>query len=161
MDYVIVYDSTTGLSQAQKVLADVPSADAVPFSLPSGKLDAGWIEAGFILSQVYNCPNGVSVRDAVYVNGINTIDQADANGSGTYPAIGFVQSKPSATQAIVQFDGEIGGFAGLNAGDTYYLSETAGGITNVAPSGGSAVQPLGIARNTTTLGINVGEHELS
>lgn len=100
----------------------------------------------------YACPAGVAVGDAVYITGADAVDKADASAIGTSPAFGLVRFKPSTTECIVQSSGEMDVFAGLTAGDTYYLSaSTPGGITNVTPGNGETVQPLGFARNGTTL----------
>ncbi len=105
----------------------------------------------------YTCPVGVSVNDAVYITGADAVDQADASGAATSPAVGFVRFKPTATSCIVQSDGELSGFIGLTPGAIYYLSDSAvGAITATAPTtSGSTVQPLGFARNATTLVILV------
>lgn len=66
------------------------------------------------------------------------------------PAIGFVQNKPDATHAIVQYQGELGGFAGLVPGCTYWASSTPGEMTNVVPAvPGDIQQRLGFAKTAT------------
>ena len=101
---------------------------------------------------VISCPVGVAVRDAVYLDGADSVDQADASSAASSPAVGLVRSKPTTTTALVQTAGELPGFVGLTPGVPYYISDsTPGAITAVAPGGGSAVQVVGFARNTTTL----------
>jgi hypothetical protein len=101
---------------------------------------------------VIGCPVGVAVRDAVYITGADTVDQADASSAVSSPAVGLVRAKPTATTALVQTAGELPGFVGLTPGVPYYISGTTpGAITAAAPGGGNAVQVVGFARNTTTL----------
>lgn len=107
-------------------------------------------------SAIYTVDTGVAVLEAVYASAANTADEADATTTATAPCIGFVSSKPTATSAVVQREGELGGFAGLTAGATYYLATTAGTITTTAPTtGGQVVQRVGYAKNTTTLVIEL------
>jgi len=108
-------------------------------------------------STVYGCPAGVSVNDAVNVTGVDTVDVADASVPSDRPAIGLVVSKPSAVTCVVRYYGEMSSFAGLVAGSSYFLSDSApGGITVTAPVAiGSVVQRMGVARNGTTLVVQV------
>jgi len=103
----------------------------------------------------FSCPGTVSVNDLVYVSGANTVDRANgAAGSPNNPAIGFVVSKPTATTCVVQFSGLLPNvFVGLVPGTIYYMGLTPGVIVpagTVFP-GGSTIQQVGIAKNTTTL----------
>jgi len=159
MPFVAEYDDTNDqILKAKKELTTTPKPNAVPVSRADQRLDSDWIELGKLTSDIYLCSISVAVNDAVYISGNMTVDKADANGSGTYPAIGFVKSKPTTTQAIVQFDGELGGFSSLVAGTQYYLANTPGGITATAPTVvGEAVQPVGQARTSGILNINIGD----
>lgn len=106
----------------------------------------------------YSCPVTVAVRDAVYLSAADTVDKADADDAAKQPAIGIVVAKPSATQAIVLSDGEVAGFSGLTTGATQYLSTTPGVLTEIPPTApGSMAQPIGFARNPTTLVINLAQ----
>lgn len=100
----------------------------------------------------------VSVPDAVYVSAANTVSQADASlPTGAYATVGIVINKPTPSTAVVQYAGETGVFSGtLVAGDTYYLSTTAGQITNNVSghTTGDAIQIVGVAKDTNTLIIN-------
>jgi hypothetical protein len=115
-----------------------------------------WVPHSFT-GNLYTCPSGVNVADAVYSTGPDTIDQANASSSSTIPVIGFVSSKPTSTSAIIQYSGEVSGFVGLVPGDTYYLSLTAGQVTNDVSSyiTGEVVQKVGFAKDTTTLVVMV------
>ena len=91
----------------------------------------------------------------MYVISNDVVDLAVATGIST-AAIGIVISKPTTTTANVLYNGEVDGFTGLVAGDPYYLSETAGQITSVAPSAtGHVVQIIGTAKDDTTLMVEI------
>jgi hypothetical protein len=115
----------------------------------AGGTTATAVESG----SVYSCPTSVAVGDAVQITGADAVDKADASVPASRPVIGFVKSKPTTTSCMIHYYGEMGGFAGLAAGSTYYLSDvTPGAITTTAPSAiGSIVQEVGFARNSTTL----------
>lgn len=120
--------------------------------------DGGTPPATQLLSgTVYTVPGGTAVNDFVYSTGADTASDSNATSSATMPGIGFVQVKPSGTTATLVYAGELGGFSGLTAGSTYFASaSTPGGITATAPnSGGNIVQKVGVARNTTTLVIEI------
>ena len=106
--------------------------------------------------------NGVSEGalqkgEPVYISGTTAggqaiVKEADANGSGTYPAIGLVWSDIAfgGTGYIITFgvveDVPAGVFVGSDpsAGDTVYLSETSAHITVDRPTAsGSKVQNIG------------------
>jgi len=100
----------------------------------------------------FACPMGLLVGEAVRLSAADSIDLAQADIVTDRPTIGFVLIKPTPTSAYVLNSGELGGFAGLVPGSSYYLSEAPGQITNVAPTvQGSIVQEVGWARNSTTL----------
>jgi hypothetical protein len=104
----------------------------------------------------FACSSGLSPNEAVRLSTADTIDLAQADVVSERPTIGFVLTKPTATLAYVLTAGEMGGFVGLVPGATYYLSETPGQITDVAPMAqGSIVQEVGWASNATTLVIGI------
>jgi hypothetical protein len=107
---------------------------------------------------LYSCPTNVAVGDAVYVSGANTVGKALATADGTLPAIGFVTDKPSGTTCHVQYSDELDLFSGLTAGATYYVSTTNAGVI-VATTGvpGQFKQQVGVAKDSNTLVITVGE----
>lgn len=108
--------------------------------------------SGSLISTIYNCPATVAINDAVFLSAADTVDQAASNIVTDRPCVGVVIAKPTATTCEIQYAGELGGFAGLVPGDTYYLSTTPGILTNVPPSTpGEIVQEVGFARNATTL----------
>lgn len=109
-----------------------------------------------VVSAQYATGVGVAVNDLVYVDGSGSVDKADANGSGTFPAIGFVISKPTTTQAIVQFMGELDGFSGLTLGQRLFMSETPGQVvddTALPTSSGAAIQPVAVVRTSSIIAV--------
>src|SRR4051812_5382551 len=84
---------------------------------------------------VLSCPSGVAVNDAVYQLDDGTCNQADASDPTKMPVIGFVDSKPSATSAIVRYAGELAGLSGLSPSETYFADPAVpGGITLTPPT---------------------------
>lgn len=95
-----------------------------------------------------NNSGGVTQWDVVYLNGSSQWVLADANGSGTYPARGIVTATVStATATTVIRRGIVRNDAwSWTPGGTIYLSTTAGGLTQTAPStSGDKVQAVGYA----------------
>jgi hypothetical protein len=141
----------------------------VPYSWPSSQGSAGQVlandgsgslswttAAASTVSGTYTCPISVAVRDVVYIAGGDTVDRANAASAGKYPVVGVVSSKPTTTSAVVQYSGEVSGFAGLTAGSTYWLGVSAGQISTSAPSSaGQAGQVVGVAKSTTTLELSI------
>lgn len=112
--------------------------------------------AGSGTTGVFSCPPSITDGYAVFLTLPDIISLADANDPANRPAIGIVLNKPNATTAEVQFYGEMDGFTGLGPGVTYFLSETPGQITEIAPvTPGSIVQKIGVAKNANTLVIMV------
>lgn len=86
--------------------------------------------------------------ETVYLGASSTWLLADANGSGTYPARGLATAAYSNTDpAIVLVHGTVRNDAwNWTPGGAIYLSATAGGLTQTAPStSGDKVQQVGFA----------------
>lgn len=129
-------------------LQQVPNGVGVLANDGAGNLY--WAPSG--ASGLYNCDASISVRDAVYLSASGTCAAADADDATKQPLIGIVASKPTATTAVMQYHGEVGGFVGLTPGATYYLSKTPGQITAVAPSDpGDIIQRVGFAKTPNVL----------
>lgn len=112
--------------------------------------------AGTYGAGLYTCDAGLAVRKLVYSSGSNACAAANAADPAKRLAIGFVRSKPAATTAEVQFDNELDGFVGLIPKAIYYMAEVDGEITATPPTtAGSVVQPVGYAKNATTLVIEI------
>lgn len=112
---------------------------------------------GFVRSGLNNS-GGVTRWDVVYLNGSSQWVLADANGSGTYPARGLVTATVStggATTVVTR--GTIRNDAWTwTPGGTVYLSTTAGGLTQTAPSTtGDKVQVIGYALDADTLAVEI------
>lgn len=86
--------------------------------------------------------------ETVYVGGSSTYLLADANGSGTYPAVGVaITSGTSSNPLTIMVRGTVRNDAwNWTPGGRIYLSTTAGGLTQTAPSSsGDKVQDVGFA----------------
>jgi hypothetical protein len=97
-----------------------------------------------------NCGENLTQWDTVRLaNDTDPWHQADANAAGEFPAHGLaVAACTDTNEAIILVRGIVRneGWTGLTPGAAIYLSETAGGITETAPSdSGDAVQIVGWA----------------
>lgn len=100
----------------------------------------------------------VAARDVVYISSADNVSPAQADGTAAEAqSIGLATAAALATAAVnVRKFGRLAGFTGLTAGARYYLSATAGAITDTAPTGsGNTVVQIGYAKNTTTLDIAI------
>ena len=93
--------------------------------------------------------HGLAIADWVYFNGTNWL-KADRDSSSSL-ADGVI-SHVDGNQFDVLSQGFFVQASGLTAGDIYYLSSTAGAITNTLPTSGKA-QIIGKALSTTSLSI--------
>jgi len=93
---------------------------------------------------------GGSNGNAVYLSGSNTWSQADSSVEATCK--GQLGIRISATEVLTH---GVYTTTGLTVGSVYYVSETAGAITTIAPSTSlSIVRPIGYALSTTELYID-------
>ena len=95
------------------------------------------------------CTATEAVADAVYVSASGQVRQARADDVAKSRVTGFIASKPTATTCTVASDGKLGGFSNLTPGDTYYLSDTPGEVTNT-PGTAVAVE-VGEALDSSSL----------
>lgn len=112
-----------------------------------GAPDSDDIYQGIVITERNNT-GGVTQWDAVYLNGSSQWVLADANGSGTYPARGLaVATVATGNVTLVLVHGTVRNDAwNWTPGGTIYLSATAGGLTQTAPStSGDKVQQVGFA----------------
>ena len=100
--------------------------------------------------------------EAVYLGGSSTWLLADANGSGTFPCRGLAVAAYSSTNPALVID------KGFVRNDTWawtpggdiYLSATAGGLTQTAPStSGDKIQKVGFAATADIMYVNIGSGE--
>ena len=107
-----------------------------------------------VLVEVHNETGGdLTKGDVVYVNGTHasgkpTVALADANGSGTYPALGLIYATVAdGVTGLVIISGFLDGIdtdtPAWDAGDALYVSETAGEMTATRPTAsGTKVQKV-------------------
>ena len=107
-----------------------------------------------IASETLAAGNIVSVWDN---NGAFNVRKSDATAYGK-KADGFVLDAATATQPVkVYFEGTNTGAAGLVPGDVF-LSTTAGGITQSAPSTiGNVIQKIGTSITATSFNVEFSE----
>lgn len=113
--------------------------------------------SGFVRSGRNNS-GGVTQWDAVYLNSSSQWVLADANGSGTYPCRGLATTTASTGNATtVVTRGTVRNDAwAWTPGGTIYLSTTAGGLTQTAPSTtGDKVQVIGYALDADTIALEI------
>jgi hypothetical protein len=120
---------------------------------------SGGVAASVVNSFTY--AGGISVGDAVYINGSGFVVRASASAEATARTVGFVTAVdlPAVGQAKIQVAGESSIFSGLTAGKRYILSKTAGAILeeddigNAAypDSNGEVLQIVGIATSSSDL----------
>lgn len=88
----------------------------------------------------------VEMGEAVYINTSGQVDLGDANTAATALARGIVVGAngvlpssagvfPAGTTVSVHLFGPIAGWSGMDENGTVFLSETAGDVTQTAPSG--------------------------
>ena len=132
-------------------------------------LDAVTTEVDLV-SRTNNNAGSIVIGAPVYPDGNGTVDEAQANASGTVQVLGLVQDTSIAaaasgyiitdgilTATTGQWDAVAGTTGGLTAGTVYYLDpSTAGMITATAPTTvGQYVVRLGVALSTTELEISI------
>lgn len=143
-------DESTGAGDAGKLIA----ADA------AGKLDESFLPTGVGADvSAIACTEDLAAGD--YVNIFSSTGykcrKADASGIAT-KAHGFVKSAFTNGQtATIYHEGSNDVLTGLSPGD-YYLSETAGGVTQTPPTtSGSIVQKVGVSTAATVINTELGE----
>jgi len=114
----------------------------------------------------------INICQVVYVDGVDSVDLAQADAGATMDVVGFVKDVTIATgiDGMIQTDGILtattgqwdaitGDTGGLTAGTVYYLDEsTPGSITDTAPTAGSQyVVQLGRAISTTEMEISISD----
>lgn len=96
--------------------------------------------------------------DAVYLGSSSKWLIADANGAGTYPAVGLATTSGTDTNPLVVVVGPAvvrNDAWNWTPGGIIYLSESAGGLTQTAPTtSGSIVQQIGVALTADVLFLN-------
>lgn len=107
-----------------------------------------------------NNSGGVTQWDAVYLNSSSQWVKADANGSGTYPAVGIATATATtgnATTVLIRGVFRDDGGTSWTVGGNLYLSTTAGGLTSTPPATtGDKVQVIGTALAAHTVYVHPG-----
>lgn len=140
-------------AQAGKILRVNSQETGIEF------LNIDGLELGFLNDKtVYQCTPDTDILDVVHISAPGTVTIATKESQNTLPLAGFVVSKPTTTQCIIQTIGYLDGFAGLIPGDTYFLG-TDGKITNVATTvSGEALAVVGIAKSSVRLELRIGSN---
>lgn len=139
-------------------LQEIPSGDTL--STASSEVD--------VVSKVNGNAGAIVKGTPVYASSATQVDKAGAASSGVKKVVGLVAqaSIAAAASGLIQTDGILtattaewdavaGTTGGLIFNTIYYLSTTAGLITDTAPSAsGNYVSAVGIALSTTELDIN-------
>jgi hypothetical protein len=140
------------VSGTTKTLEWVTPSSVIDLGVSMGSDDTytGTIRSGL------NNSGGVTQWDAVYLNGSSQWVIADANGSGTYPARGLaVATVATGNATTIITRGTVRNDAwNWTPGGTIFLSTTAGGLTQTAPSTtGDKVQVMGYALDADTMAV--------
>lgn len=96
--------------------------------------------------------HGFVVGDELYISGLNTFAKTDADSPVSAEWIGTVSAVADANNFTLRYDGiYVTDKTGLTAGQTYYISGTAGALTATEPTAVSSVsKPVFTALNTTS-----------
>jgi hypothetical protein len=138
------------------VSAGAGDAGKIPQLDGTGRLDASLMPVGIgadtrsvIASEALSAGNLVNVWDNA---GTLNARKADATTEGK-EADGFVIAAfASSASAVVYFEGRITGLTGLTVGARYYMSDTAGAVTETPVSGSGKVhQYIGKALTATEI----------
>ena len=122
-----------------------------------------------LINDTANCvaaeiATGVTVTKGALcaINSSGNIVLADANGTEwtDFPARGFAMVAGTAGERIALIrKGKLDGFSSLTVGKDVYLSETAGGVVQTAPSDSDdCVQKVGYAIAADTIVVELEEH---
>lgn len=147
------------LSEALAIVTTAGAGDAgkIVKTDAAGKLDASLMPDGIaaeqrdlVASEALSAGDLVNVWDDA---GTAKMRKADAD-TISKKAHGFVKDAVSsgATGKIYPEENVITGLSGLTIGATYFLSQTAGGVTTTAPTGANVIsQSVGYALSATEL----------
>ena len=154
LDATIVNSTTSssGVSDKNKLVA----LDS------SGKISESMFPAGFVTDAIsVVCSETVVAGDVVNIwNDAEQVKcrKADASGGVGKMAIGYVkEGAETGSSVIVYNEGTITGLSGLTVGRVFLSGDTAGKLTNTAPSSsGYVVQDLGYAISDTEVVFGLG-----
>jgi len=69
------------------------------------------------------CSASESVRDAVFFSAASAVGTCDPLDEDKMPAVGVIETKPTATTCVVRRAGSLGGFTGLVPGKKLFVAE--------------------------------------
>lgn len=153
---------TTATGSGSPVRATAPTITS-PIITVSGALGTDDTYSGLAVSGL-NAGATIAQWEAVYLDSSSTWQLADANGSGTYPAVGLAVAAYSSTNAaIVVTQGTVRNDAwAWTPGGVIYLSTTPGGLTQTAPStSADKVQQIGRALTADIILVNINNEYLT
>lgn len=106
---------------------------------------------------MYTGTGPLALNQVVYIDAANDVALADASNPAKMPAIGFIAGIDLVAPRPyrVQYSEELTGFIGLTPGANYYVSAAVPGVITTVPPIGNIVQSVGVARNATTLIVNL------
>ncbi len=157
----------------------LPHSASAPSVTPAFSSDAGYLMAGNgklyfwngtawddystslnsqQISNSFDAEGAIADRDCLYINSSGRVDLADADAAVSSQVCGF--AKNSATTQGDPVDvasyGILDGFSALTIGSRYYLSGTAGDISDSIPVGaGQTIVQVGYAKSATELMIMI------
>jgi hypothetical protein len=138
----------TGTPTNGQVLTWISTANSFQYVTPSSSGSAA-------VDGYFNCASSIAVGDVVNIASTDTVVLASATSASLY-ASGIVSQKITSTFCLVQFEGELSAFSGLTPGFLYYLSLSAGNITDTSPTAsGQISQKIGTAKDASTLVIEI------
>lgn len=118
------------------------------------------------VTRTYRAGGTVNMGDPVYIDSSGYVQQADANVSAALVAARgvVVQVSREGETAAVSGDavdvclfGPVGGYSGLTPNAQQFVSSTAGGLTETAPTGaGTWTWAIGYAESATILFVEPG-----
>lgn len=136
-----------------------PAADTIRAALEA--LDAEVGNQNTDVCNPYTNGNGgaITLGQAVYISGVDTVDLADASSAAADNPIGVVgeASIASAASGLICSEGIVeGALTGATAGDKYFLQNTPGLLGTTVPTGsGNNVVFMGYAKNATDLHLQI------
>ena len=152
----VQHDGNGGLTSVEAVqTGGAPNADKILALDSNGRIPANALPTGVGAdTQVIEAGETLAAGDLVNIwedTGVAKCRKADATTAGK-TAEGFVlTATTSGNNATVYFEGNDEQVSGLTPGLSVFLSTTAGGVTQTAPTGsGNVVQRLGIATSATS-----------
>lgn len=114
------------------------------------------LENSEAVENVFTAGEDIDAGEVVYISAANTVSLADADSDAASAVIGIASATVLSAASVPVIMHGIAPATGLTAGARYYLSTTAGALTNTAPTGaGNNVVQVGIAKSATALALQI------